>query len=246
MSQTLAGQVALITGASRGIGQAISRSLAAEGAHLVLAARSTDALTELADELKALFPTIRVLTVPTDVSRLEDLQKLAAVARETFGRVDVLINNAGIASKIGLLSEVPEAEILQTVAVNLSAPLLLMRLLLPDMVGQGRGTIININSVAGKTAFPFWALYDATKFGLRAATEAVAEEQRPNGVRVVGIYPGACDTAIWDTIDTAHTGPDRDGMLRPEQVADAVLYVLRQPQEVFVSDITLMPTRPAL
>src|SRR5690606_28865868 len=120
-----------------------------------------------------------------------------------------------------------------------------MRAVLPSMIHQHSGTIININSVAGKEAFPYWSIYDASKFGLTAMTEAVAEEQRCNGIKVVGIYPGAVNTPIWESIELNHE-PQRDGMLDPETIAEAILHVLRQPEKVLIKDITLTPLKPAL
>ncbi|MDX2084123.1 MAG: SDR family oxidoreductase [Candidatus Melainabacteria bacterium] len=240
--------IALVTGASQGIGQAIVFQLAAMGYSLVLAARSEEKLKKLADTLCQQYPALPVVVAPTDVQEPEALRALVNTTLERFGQIDVLINNAGVAGKIGLIQETSLADIQKTVAVNLTAPLMLMTLVLPAMVARQRGTIVNINSIAGKEAFPYWSVYDATKFGLRAATQAVSEEQRVNGIRVVGIYPGATDTAIWDSLDRATLGsePKRDGMLRPETVAEAVAFVLRQPAGVLVSDITLSPTQPSL
>lgn len=237
--------IALITGASRGIGAATAKALANRGYHLVLAARNGEALNEVAREVSQLNGgKSHVLCIQADVKAVEQCIGLVKSALDHFGQIDVLVNNAGIAPPPGLLQETAFDKLSDTIDINLKAPLYLMSLVIPGMAERGKGTIININSVAGQTAFPFWATYDASKFGLRAATEAVGEEQRSNGVRVCGIYPGAVDTEIWDTMDRANV--NRDGMLNPEQIADAVCYVLDQPESVYLSSLTLMPTKPAL
>ena len=215
--------VALITGASRGIGAAIARSLAALGYRLSLVARDEVALRALSDEILALgheAPQVIVqdLRYP---SAAQAASQVTQAVLSHWQTLDVLVNNAGVAPKIGLLQEMTPEAIEQTIDLNLKAPLYLMQEVLKTMIQREQGTIVNINSVAGKTAYPFWAVYDASKFALRALTEAVCEEARSNGIRVCGIYPAATDTAIWDDLDLQQA-PNREGMLTPAQVADAV------------------------
>ncbi|MEB3287593.1 MAG: SDR family oxidoreductase [Vampirovibrionales bacterium] len=241
----LKNQVAIITGANRGIGHAIASSLAAEGMHLLLSARNMDKLNRLTSILSEQYPNQKILALACDVQNPEAVNALADRAITEFGKIEVLINNAGVAPKIGLLQECSIDDINNTIDTNLKGPIYAMKAVLPHMTSLGTGTIININSVAGKTAYPFWAIYAASKFGLFAITEAVAEEQRSNGIRVVGIHPGAVATEIWDSVDMQQA-PDPRGMLQAQNVADAVLYALKQPQHVLVSDITVMPTKPAL
>lgn len=244
-SSFLKGQVALITGAGRGIGRAIAEQLAEEGCHLVLTARSAEQLILLAETIKQKHPELTVLVLPGDVQQSKHCLSLVEQTITHFGQLDILINNAGIAGKTGLLNEVPVSQIEAMVATNLIAPLVLSRYALEVMVPQSNGVIININSIAGKTAFPYWAVYVATKAGLKAATEAMAEEQRRNGIKILGVYPGAVATDIWDAAELA-SAPDKEGMLQAAQIAGAVVYALKQPPHVFVSDITLQPTNPAL
>lgn len=241
----LAGQVALITGASQGIGQAIAESLAAQGVHLMLAARSVDKLSALSTKLKTQYPALTIETGACDVQQASQVQTTVEKTLATFKRIDILVNNAGVAPKIGLLQEMSIDDIDRTIDTNLKGAMYAMHAVLPVMVRQQSGVIVNINSVAGKTAYPFWAIYDASKFGLYAVTEAVAEEQRSNGIKVMGVYPGAVDTAIWDGLDMAQA-PDKKGMMSPQDIAEAVLYALKQPQHVFTGDITLTPLKPAL
>jgi short-subunit dehydrogenase len=246
--------VVLITGASRGIGEAIAHALAKTGGYsLALSARSTEVLNSLKQILQAQYPALTVDVFPCDVALPQSPQALIESVVKRFGRVDMLVNNAGVGGKVGLLTEMPDAHLHAMVDLNLKAPMLLSKYALQAMLnqskleGRGMGTIININSIAGKTAFPFWAVYDATKAGLKAFADALCEEQRSNGVRVIGIYPGACDTAIWETLDLAvDDTPDKTGFLRPAQVAEAVIFALNQPAGTLVSDITLMPTAPAV
>lgn len=241
----LKGQVAIITGASQGIGHALARSLAPLGVNMVLCARSVDKLSALEAELKSAYPDIKVLSYPCDVQ--EPLQVQAAVnqALQQFDRVDILINNAGVAPKAGLFQESSIEDIDRTIDTNLKGAAYFMHAVLPVMVHQHHGYIININSIAGKTAYPFWGIYDASKFGLHALTEAVAEEQRQNNIKVVGIYPGAVDTAIWGGIQL-DKNLNYEGMLDVEQVADAVVYVLKQPPKVFINEIVLTPLKPVV
>jgi 3-hydroxy acid dehydrogenase/malonic semialdehyde reductase len=243
LQDRLAGHVAIITGASQGIGQAIAFQLAALGIHMVLCARSTDKLQHLAEQLRQKHPTIAALAIPCDVRDAQQVQHVVDETLKKFNRVDILINNAGVAPKACLLQELSVEDIDRTIDTNLKGALYFIRTVLPPMVHQQGGTIININSIAGKTAYPFWSVYDASKFGLHAITEAVAEEQRSNHIKVVGIYPGAVDTAIWEGI-ALEKAPRREGMLDPEDVAEAVVYVLKQPGKVLITDITLTPLKP--
>lgn len=241
------GCLALVTGASRGIGKATAMKLAEMGFHVALAARSESDLNALKATLSEQYPQQQFETCPLDVLNTGQCAATIRQLEAQYQQVDLLINNAGIANKIGLLQELTPEQIDQVIDVNLKAPIHLMKQVLPGMVARQSGTIININSIAGKTAFPYWGVYDASKFGLRAITEAVAEEQRSNGIRVVGVYPGAVETDIWDSMDMAgNTGPDKAGMLRPEDVANAVAYILAQPRHVFISEVSLSPLIPAL
>ncbi|MBK8189472.1 MAG: SDR family NAD(P)-dependent oxidoreductase [Vampirovibrionales bacterium] len=238
--------VALITGASSGIGRAIAHALAEDGFHLALNGRSPDKLSALTHALGARYPDASLRALVADVSRADEAQRLVRETLEAFGRLDVLVNNAGVACKIGLLQEVSAEDVHRLLDINLKGAIFMMQAALTHaMVAQQSGVILNINSIAGKTAFPYWAVYDASKFGLRAVTEAVADEQRRNGIRVCGIYPGAVDTPIWDALELDHA-PDPNGMLCADTIADAVRYILRQPASAHISELTLAPLRPAL
>ncbi len=234
--------VAIITGASQGLGAAIATQLAGEGYQLVLAARNKTKLTALAESLN---DQTTCVVVPTDVSVYQDVCDLVKASMDAFGRIDVLINNAGVAPKVSLFQETSVEDIDRTIDVNVKGVMYVMREVIPVMVSQQSGTIININSIAGETAFPYWAAYDASKFALRALTDAIADEQRSNNIKVVGVYPGAVNTPIWEGLELEHE-PSREGMLDPETIAEAISYILKQPAKVHIPRITLSPLKPAL
>lgn len=245
MPQELKDQVAIITGASQGIGHAIAEQLARLGIHLVLCARNVEKLQFLAGQLNQNYPAVKTLVLSCDVQEPQQVQNVVDETLKQFQRVDALINNAGVAPKLGLLQEMSLDDIHRTIDTNLKGAIYAMKAVLPIMVQQQSGTIININSVAGKTAYPFWSIYDASKFGLHAMTQAVAEEQRHNNIKVVGIYPGAVATPLWEGLEPGHE-PDKNGMLDVETIAESVAYILQQPRKVFISDITLSPLQPVL
>jgi NADP-dependent 3-hydroxy acid dehydrogenase YdfG len=237
--------VALITGASKGIGLAIADTLASLGYNMALSGRSPQALDTLAKRLGAQYPTQQFMPIVADLS--QPMFACAALIDSTvtrLGRLDVLINNAGVAGRIALLTEIEDRDIHDTLMVNLLAPTLLAKHAMAHMVQRpDGGVIVNVSSIAGKTAFPFWSVYCASKFGLTALSEAIGQEQRSNNIRVVTLHPGAVDTPIWDGIDTA---ANRGPMLQPATVAQAVRFALTQPPGVWVSDITVQPLHSVL
>lgn len=244
--EMLNGKVALVTGAGKGIGAAISRMLAQEGCHLMLMARTAADLAELQTEINALAgPNARVYTFVGSVANVSDVEAVVQQTVETFGRLDILINNAGIAPKFALLQELTVEELDATIDTNLKGPLYTLKFAIPHMVNQGSGFVVNINSIAGKTPYPFSSVYCASKFGLTALTEAVAGEQRSNNIKIIGIYPGEVNTPIWDSIEPG-VKQDVNQMLDPTDIAEAVRYVLLQPTKALVKDVTVVPMRPGV
>lgn len=237
--------VALITGSSQGIGEDIAVTLANKGYRLALCARSTKKLDIIAERLLEHLQPEEFILCTCDVQDSDAVEKSVNQVMQKLGRIDVLINNAGKVPRVGLLQELTVDDINTTLDTNLKGPMFFMRLVIPVMVEQGSGTIINVNSIAGKTAYPYWGIYDASKFGLRAITEAVAEEQRTNNIKVVGIYPGAVDTGIWDGLHLDHE-PLRSGMLSVQDVTRSILYILEQPASVFIKELSLSPLQPTL
>jgi NADP-dependent 3-hydroxy acid dehydrogenase YdfG len=244
-SARLALQVAIVTGASQGIGEAIALRFAEMGVHLMLCARNEQKLLALSLKILEAYPTVRCLLRPCDAQDATQVEAVVQATIHQLGQVDILINNAGVAPHVGLFQEISIEEIERTIDTNLKGCMYFMRAVIPHMVERQTGAIVNINSIAGLTAYPYWSVYDASKFGLRALTEAVAQEQRSNHIKVIGIYPGAVDTLIWKSTQLTEP-PPKEGMLQASHVADAVAYVLDQPPEVFIKEVVLEPLKPLL
>jgi short-subunit dehydrogenase len=179
----MSGRIVIVTGASSGIGEATARAFAAAGDRVVLIARRAERLQQLASE----FPGS--LAVPADLTRSEDIRRVIAEALHAFGRIDVLVNNAGRGG-YDWLERLEEDDIRQEIALNLMAPILLTRSVLPMMQGQGSGVIINVGSAAGRIGAPTLSIYNTAKFGLDGFSEALRREVGPQGIRVCVIYPG--------------------------------------------------------
>jgi NAD(P)-dependent dehydrogenase (short-subunit alcohol dehydrogenase family) len=219
----------LITGASRGIGRAIAAKLAAPDVTLLLHGRDTVALAETC---KAVGPgCANVVKLIHDLATEQGVSNL--IAQVGDDRLDVLINNAGIAI-VKPFREITLEEWKQTLGVNVTAPFLLMQRFAGQM--PPGSSIVNILSVAAKTAFPNWGAYCMSKFALEGLSQSVRAELRDHRIRVLNIYPAATNTEIWD--DVSGDWP-REKMISPEQVADAVQYALSRPAEVAVENITL-------
>lgn len=184
----LAGQVAVVTGAGRGIGRAIARRFAAEGAAVVLTARTAKEVDEAAAEIAQAGG--RAAAVAADVAREDDCERIVRAAREKFGAIHILVNNAGIFGPVKPCEEITPAEWDEALAINLRGPFLLTRLVLPEMYARGSGVILNISSIAAKMAYTWEAPYAASKAGLLGLTRCVAAEAARKGVRVNAICPG--------------------------------------------------------
>ncbi|HZP56007.1 MAG TPA: SDR family oxidoreductase [Dehalococcoidia bacterium] len=235
----LRGSVALLTGASRGLGVYVARALAREGMDLVLAARSADRLEAVRRECEAL--GVRAISVPCDVTSRDDLHALVATAEREFGRIDVLVNNAGI-EITAPLAEFSFDDIDNVIRTNLNAPIWLTKLVLPSMLARRRGVVVHMASMAGKSGVPYNSIYSATKHALIGLTESMNLELEGTGVRAGVVCPGfVADAGMW-----ADHGGKAPALLRevsPEKVADAVLKVIRGSSEQLV---TSGPVRPLL
>ena len=190
----LTDRVALVTGASRGIGRALAVGLARAGADVVLAARSAAALEETAREVEAVGR--RALACPTDLARPEDVVSLRERAERAFGRVDVLVNNAGVSEAVTPTEELSLEEWNRTIAVNLTGAFLCCRELGPAMVRRGKGAIVNVGSILGEVGMPRALAYCVSKAGLVALTKSLAAEWARGGVRVNLVAPGFVDTEM--------------------------------------------------
>ena len=235
MDRALIGQVAIVTGAGRGIGRAIAERFAAEGAGVVLAARTVSDIESVARELDR--ADAHALAVPTDVTDDAAVQRLVDRAVEAFGRIDILVTAAGVAS-FGAVSEATTRDWDAMLAVNLRAVMTCCRAVLPPMLARRCGTIINVASIAANRPIPGAAAYTATKAGVVGWSRVLAEELRAGGVRVGVLVPGAVDTPLWDTIPG---GPDRTRMLRPEDVARAAVLMASLPPRATLEEVTLLP-----
>jgi 3-oxoacyl-[acyl-carrier protein] reductase len=232
----LAGQVAVVTGAGRGIGAAIARKLAKLGATTVLCGRTQETLDSTARTI--LDAGGKAEVIPCDVTVLHQLEYAAARVESTFSRLDILVNNAGIGGfKDPLHTLLPEDwdKILNT---NLRGVYYAIRAFAPLMIRSYSGHIINISSLAGKNALPNGAAYAASKWGLNGLTYSVAEELRGHNIRVSVVCPGSTETEL-----SPHEGKDPNKMLQPDDIAHAVAMLVTQAPQSFVSEILLRPTQ---
>jgi NAD(P)-dependent dehydrogenase (short-subunit alcohol dehydrogenase family) len=233
---------ALVTGASRGIGKATALALAKAGFKLALVSRSLDHLKPTLAEVEAQGGEASGYAL--DLSDLDHIQPQMARIIDDFGPLQVLINNAGM-GYTGPLATMPLKHWQQVMDLNLTSVFACIQAVLPSMHGAGGGTIVNVASVAAKSAFPDWGAYTVSKAGLAAFSKVLSVEQRPHGIRVVTVYPGAVNTPIWDT-DTVKADFDRSKMLTPEIVAEAILDTVLLPPQAVIEELTLMPSAGAL
>ena len=245
MPGRLDGKVALVTGASSGIGEATALALAAEGARIAAAARRSDRLDALVKRIAARGG--QALPLVVDVANEAQVRAMVQRTRETWGRIDILVNDAGVAH-LGLIDGAKTEDWREMVNVNLLGVMYATHAVLPLMKAQGSGHIVNVSSVAGRTASAGGAVYNATKWGVGAFSEALRQEVAPEHIRVTVIEPGAVDTEMQRAVtDQAMTGPtaDRVRSIRPiqsEDIAGAIVYAVTQPAQVDVGELLIRPT----
>ncbi len=220
----------LISGASRGIGEATARLLHARGYGVGLLARNGARLEALARELPGALPLVG------DVRRREDWERAVGRMEEAFGGLFALVNNAGIGI-MKPVAELSEEEVREVLEVNLVGPFLGLKAALPLLL-RSRGVVVNVGSLAGKNAFKGGAAYNASKFGLLGLMGAAMLELREMGVRVVNVLPGSVDTGF------AGSPVGEGWKLAPEDVARAILFALEMPERALLSEIEIRPTRP--
>jgi 3-oxoacyl-[acyl-carrier protein] reductase len=234
--RTLERQVALVTGAGRGIGAAIAEKLTSMGAIVVLCGRTEKTLQATASRISANNGNAQARTC--DVSNHASVQELAHWVTKTLGRVDILVNNAGVAASTGPLHEMtPEGweKILNT---NLRGVFYCIRAFAPMMIQSGGGHIVNISSLAGKNPLPNGAAYAASKWALNGLSYSVAEELRTHNIRVSVVCPGSVDTEL-----SPHTGKNPSKMLKADDVAHVVGMLVQQTPQSFVSEVLIRPTQ---
>jgi NADP-dependent 3-hydroxy acid dehydrogenase YdfG len=231
----LAGRGALVTGASRGIGLAVARRLAAAGARVAMLARGAEALAARAGELGG-----QALPIPCDVRDRVAVERATATIRLVLGAPDIIVNNAG-AFQVASFDETTPTDFAAMLDANLVAPFLFTSAFLAEMRTRGSGHVLTIGSVADRVAFPGNASYAASKFGLRGLHEVLRAELRGSGVRATLVSPAAVDTGLWDEIDpdSREGFTPRAAMLSAVAVADAVLYAVSCPPTVNVDELRL-------
>ena len=232
---SLRGQVALVTGATRGIGLAVSRALAAEGCNLILTARSESELGRVSRELTS--KKVQVLAHPCDVSDAHSVDALFRAARQGFKRLDILINNAGIAHPNLPVEKLPFPVWKEVLETNLDGMFLVTQAALA-MMKRG-GTIVNNLSIAANRVFAGSAAYNASKHGALGLTNTLREELRPRGTRVIALLPGATDTDIWTTL---WPQAPRRKMMSPATVAASIVQAIRLPKNATVETLEILPT----
>lgn len=230
---SLVGTVALVSGASRGIGLAVAEGLRAAGAHVVRLARSlSDGSAE------------RDTTLRCDVTRPDEVDRVVARAIAEVGVPDIVVTSTGVFYVKPLAETTPE-EFTETINTNLTGPFLVVRALLPRLLERGRGHVVTIGSSSDHIPYPGNSAYAASKYGVRGMHEVLSVELANSGVLATLVSPGSTDTDIWNNVD-----PDskpgfrkRKDMMRPEDVAEAVLFVVTREPRMMVTEIRLAPSR---
>lgn len=248
MSNNIAGKVIIITGASSGMGEAAARHLAAQGARVVLAARRSDRIDAIAEEITKAGG--KAVAVVTDVTRPIDMQKVAAAAMEAFGRIDVLVNNAGV-MPLSPIERLKIDEWDRMIDVNLKGVLYGVAAVLPHMQAQKSGHIINTASVAAYKVFPGSAVYSATKFAVRGLTEGLRQEVKPYNIRTTLISPGAVKTELLEQIsdkDVQSANQDYVGRvgISADSYARVAAFAISQPEDVDINELVFRPTAQEL
>jgi 3-oxoacyl-[acyl-carrier protein] reductase len=232
----LKGKIAIVTGAGRGIGRAIALSLARAGSRVILAARTEEQLAAVESEIAR--SGGEAASVRTDLTRENEIAALLDRTLERWATVDILVNNAGWGRRASIVkANTDDWE--QTLNVNLRAPMLLSRLVLPLLIAKGSGAVINIGSIAGKSGEAHTSAYAASKFGLIGFTQSLYEEVREHGIKAAVILPGFVDTPLIPP----NRQLDRTKMIPPEDIAEAVLFVLRSSPACCPVEITVRPQR---
>jgi NADP-dependent 3-hydroxy acid dehydrogenase YdfG len=246
----LAGKVAVITGGGSGVGKAVAGLFLRNGAKVVIAGRDADKLAAAGSEITlaalkdaGFHQPGDVMAVPTDVTDPSRCQALIDAATQTHGRVDILVNNAGANLKARTFRELTPEAWDRMIRANLDGAFYCTRAVLPQMLERKDGVIVNVVSVAGKRANPLGgAAYVAAKFGMGALGLVLSNEEKDSGIRVSNIYPGEIDTPILEHRPKPVTDEQRAVILKPEDVAEAVLFVASLPPRVSVPELVIKPT----
>ncbi|MFI5410824.1 SDR family oxidoreductase [Kaistia sp. UC242_56] len=238
MSRDLKGKVALVTGASSGIGRAMARMLAGQGVRLALVGRSKERLQAVRDE----FPDVEALVIAADLTKPAEVERTIAETVAGLGPIDILLANAGLYLTGDLVDGDPD-DFDEVIGVNINAVFRAVRAVLPSMIERRAGDIIVTSSVAGHQAIPWEPVYSATKHAVQAFVHGVRRQVAPHGVRVGAVAPGVVLNELWGYSDPAVIAAKaaaREGLLS-EDIADAVLFMLTRPANVTIRDLVILP-----
>jgi NADP-dependent 3-hydroxy acid dehydrogenase YdfG len=239
----------LITGATAGIGEATAMAFAAEGWNIILTGRRKERLQQLKELLEREYP-IEVFTLCFDITKLQEVERSMASITKPWQAIDVLVNNAGLATSYELIEEGKPEDWDIMIDTNVKGLLYVTHMVLPWMISQHQGHIINLGSIAGKEVYPKGNVYCATKHAVDALTKAMRVDLLPHGIRVTGIHPGKVATEfslVRYKGDTARADAEYKGYvpLQAFDVAEAILWAATRPAHVCINELTIMPTAQA-
>lgn len=226
-------EVALVTGAGRGIGREIAINLSKEGFFVVICSRTSKQINDVEREIGNIGGEGMALCC--DIAVEDEVVRLMDKVSNAAGRIDMLINNAGIAHSEPL-ANIESSKWEEIIRVNLTGTFLMTKYALEHM--RDGGHIFNIISNAGKTGFPNWSAYCASKFGVLGFTNSIREELRDRGIKVTAVLPGPTDTPLWDGIEGVW---ERERMMKPDAVADMIISIYKQPRDVVTEEVFIMP-----
>ncbi len=233
-------KIALVTGASKGIGRETALALAREGAHIAISARSEELLQEVAGEIRA--AGSKALVFPGDMSDEKTIAEFVEATIAEFGRLDILINNAGVGI-FGPIAELSTEDWDTMFNLNMRGVFLMTRTCLPHLRAAGESVVVNVASLAGKNAFVGGGGYAATKHALLGFSRCLMLEERQHGLRVLAICPGSVNTPF--NIDRSPADdPRRRRIIQPEDVAATIVHMIRMPQHTMISEIDMRPSNP--
>ena len=227
------GKIAIITGASDGLGKQVALKLAKEKVSLALIARNKDKLNEIKREAEKL-GSPKVIGYTCDVQDTEQIKTTIQKINVDFGKVDILLNIAGIWQKLNLLEDVPEKEIDSVIKTDLTGMIHITRLVLPILKQQEEAIIINDSSKSGVTAQPGQSVYSAAKWGVKGFTEVLKEDLKDTKVRVAGIYQGGTNTEMFGK---AGEHLNQEQFIKPEDLADVIIFMLSRPSQIWLHDV---------